>query len=59
LILKELENLLEHTESNRKTEAAKMEEKKANTSSSDLPSMSPERRILSEQLKLTKNQDIV
>lgn len=26
LILKELENLLEHTESNRKTEAAKMEE---------------------------------
>jgi len=32
LILKELEVLLEHTESNRKTEAAKMEEKKQNNS---------------------------
>jgi len=59
LVLKELEVLLEHTESNRKTEAAKMEEKKANSSSGPTPSQSNERRILSEQLKLTKNQDVV
>jgi hypothetical protein len=37
LVLKELEVLLEHTESNRKTEAAKMEEKKASSSSGPMP----------------------
>jgi hypothetical protein len=38
LVLKELEVLLEHTESNRKTEATKNEEKKASNSNSPSPS---------------------
>ena len=58
-MLKELELLLEHTEANRKAEASKQEEKKANSLSQQQAQLSNERRIVNEQLKLPKNQDVV
>jgi len=60
LILKSIEVLLEHVETNRTQEANRKEaELKRAQGGTDKPNESAERRILSELLKNKKNADVI